>query len=227
MKEFLIRKSINLIFIWLNKVDPKYHTYIRDPEVNATQELIQMDSPASPVSPIAPGLIPAGEHKLQNNIGYPPNSPKKLAEPIHKKNEVTPDVQGKGQSTTTAALVESFGHLPQIPYPELLSATNNWDRRNILGKGGFGVVFRGFWKNTSVAIKRMEQRANHAYVESQMKQSLGELKCLNSCRHDNILPLYGFSLEGEHPCLVYQFMVNGSLEDRLLCRVSLSLSILE
>ena len=47
--------------------------------------------------------------------------------------------------------------LPQIPYTELVEATNNWDRRNILGKGGFGTVFKGMWKSTDVAIKRMEQ----------------------------------------------------------------------
>lgn len=51
-----------------------------------------------------------------------------------------------------------------------------------------------------------------------MQQSLGELRILNAVRHDNILPLYGYSLGGDFPCLVYQFMPNGSLEDRLLCR---------
>ena len=47
---------------------------------------------------------------------------------------------------------------------------------------------------------------------------MGELRILNAVRHDNILPLYGYSLGGDFPCLVYQFMPNGSLEDRLLCR---------
>ena len=51
-----------------------------------------------------------------------------------------------------------------------------------------------------------------------MQQSMGELRILNAVRHDNILPLYGYSLGGDFPCLVYQFMPNGSLEDRLLCR---------
>lgn len=198
--------------------------YIRDPEVNATQDLIQLDLPGSPVSPVAPGIPPV-ERKVQNNMGYHqlPDSPKSKhpALPVHENNDNAPEGGGKGpsSSSTAAYLQESLGHLPQIPYSELLTATNNWDRRNILGKGGFGTVYKGIWKNTSVAIKRMEQRANHAYVESQMKQSLGELRCLNSCRHDNILPLYGFSMEGEHPSLVYQYMVNGSLEDKLLCRV--------
>jgi serine/threonine protein kinase len=55
--------------------------------------------------------------------------------------------------------------------------------------------------------------------QAQLEQSLRELRILNSCRHDNILPLFGFSVGGYEPCLVYQFMPNGSLEDRLLCRV--------
>lgn len=41
---------------------------------------------------------------------------------------------------------------------------------------------------------------------------------LQSCRIDNILPLYGVSLDGPEPCIVYQYMRNGSLEDRLRCK---------
>ncbi|XP_050440658.1 serine/threonine-protein kinase pelle-like isoform X2 [Adelges cooleyi] len=111
---------------------------------------------------------------------------------------------------------------PLITYNELEKATNNWDKANILGKGGFGVVFKGIWKNTAVAIKRLEAQkgAEQEFnvLEAQRQQSLRELKYLNSCRHDNILSLYGFSIGGEKPCLVYQYMPNGSLEDRLQCR---------
>lgn len=45
-----------------------------------------------------------------------------------------------------------------------------------------------------------------------------EFRVLFRCRIDNILPLYAISLDGPEPCLVYQFMPNGSLEDRLLCK---------
>src|SRR5699024_4649880 len=45
-----------------------------------------------------------------------------------------------------------------------------------------------------------------------------ELRVLNCCRIDNILPLYAVALDGPEPCLVYQYMSNGSLEDRLLCK---------
>lgn len=110
--------------------------------------------------------------------------------------------------------------IPQIPYIELQSATINWSNSNILGRGGFGIVFKGKWKFTDVAIKRIEYHGTVADPKSiakvQMQQSINELRYLNSCRHDNILPLYGYSIDGKEPCLVYQLMAGGSLESRII-----------
>ena len=50
------------------------------------------------------------------------------------------------------------------------------------------------------------------------KQLTDELGCLNDFRHNNILQLMGYSLNGEFPCIVYPYLPNGSLEDRLLLR---------
>lgn len=105
--------------------------------------------------------------------------------------------------------------IPQIDYQELLEATNNWHESNILGKGGFGTVFKGYWKHTTVAIKKITYNSPNGGNKIQIQQSLNELKHLNSCRHDNILPLYGYSTNGADPCLVYQLMSGGSLEWRL------------
>lgn len=42
-----------------------------------------------------------------------------------------------------------------VPYHELVDATGNFADSNILGKGGYGIVYKGYWKQLNVAIKRI------------------------------------------------------------------------
>ena len=44
-----------------------------------------------------------------------------------------------------------------------------------------------------------------------------EVRVLSEVHHPNIVPLLGWSNDGDAPCLVYALMVGGSLEDRLAC----------
>lgn len=114
--------------------------------------------------------------------------------------------------------IEGYNAIPKISYAELQSATHDWNVNDILGTGGFGTVFHGIWKYTEVAIKRIELRDRRA-AKVQVQQSLTELRYLNYCRHDNILPLYAYSMDDGHdPCLVYKFMAGGSVEQRLFRR---------
>lgn len=44
----------------------------------------------------------------------------------------------------------------EVPYKELLLSTDNFSDERIIGSGGFGVVYKGLWKGTHVAIKRFK-----------------------------------------------------------------------
>lgn len=125
--------------------------------------------------------------------------------------------QNAGSVVAANAKQVYAGNIMQINYAELAEATGNWDKANVLGRGGFGVVYKGKWKCTDVAIKKMHYRDGQSKEANllQTKQSLNELRHLNSFRHDNVLAVYGYSLNGEDSCLVYQLMLGGSLEQRL------------
>lgn len=107
--------------------------------------------------------------------------------------------------------------IPQIALDELTKATKNWNEEETLGAGAFGVVYKGKWKHTEVAIKRINCIGydKNATTKKRLKQILIEMRFLNENRHDNILPLYGYSFDGSSACLVYQMMACGSLDLRL------------
>ncbi|NXK01910.1 IRAK4 kinase, partial [Herpetotheres cachinnans] len=108
---------------------------------------------------------------------------------------------------------------------DLESITNNFDARpesaggNKLGEGGFGVVFKGFINGRNVAVKKLVAMVDVS-VQDLKQQFDQEIKMMAKCQHENLVELLGFSSDGAQPCLVYEYMPNGSLLDRLACLVS-------
>lgn len=107
--------------------------------------------------------------------------------------------------------------IPKISYGELKQATNDWNNDNVLGRGAFGTVYQGQFKCTSVAIKHFNCHGydKNSTTKKRLKQILVEMRFLNAHRHDNIIPLYGYTFDGSSACLVYKMMPNGSLNLRL------------
>ncbi|KAJ0718464.1 putative protein kinase RLK-Pelle-RLCK-IXb family [Helianthus annuus] len=90
-------------------------------------------------------------------------------------------------------------------------ATSNFSVSKKVGEGGYGPVFKCMLDDTSVAIKIL--RPGAAQGRSQFQKEVEVLSCI---RHPNMVLLLGAC--PEYGCLVYEFMDNGSLEDRLLRR---------
>lgn len=105
---------------------------------------------------------------------------------------------------------------------ELKSITNNFNEHpisaggNKMGEGGFGVVYKGFINNRTVAVKKLTNMADMC-TEELKQQFEQEIKIMAECQHENLVELLGFSSDNDSFCLVYVYMPNGSLLDRLSC----------
>uniref|UniRef100_A0A914EN46 Polynucleotide 5'-hydroxyl-kinase NOL9 n=1 Tax=Acrobeloides nanus TaxID=290746 RepID=A0A914EN46_9BILA len=158
---------------------------------------------------------------VDNAHSLRPNDPPSL---VYSKKvssvSSSPSAYHSEASASSSNTFTGLQNTPSVKYAEILAATNDFSSDKILGKGGYGTVYKGYWKLTDVAIKRLltKKDGGSEHEKERLRQSLQELRTLAKFRHDNILALYGYSMDGPEPCLVYQFMANGSLEDRLLCR---------
>ncbi|XP_015078121.1 U-box domain-containing protein 35-like isoform X2 [Solanum pennellii] len=91
---------------------------------------------------------------------------------------------------------------------EIEKTTKSFSNSEKIGEGGYGPVYKGRLDHTPVAIKVL--RSDAAQGMQQFKQ---EVQVLGLMRHPNMVLLLGAC--PEYGCLVYEFMNNGSLEDRL------------
>ncbi|XVE71978.1 hypothetical protein DITRI_Ditri11bG0001500 [Diplodiscus trichospermus] len=106
----------------------------------------------------------------------------------------------------------SLGNLRRFRFRELQTATNNFSNKTILGKGGFGNVYKGTLQDgTIVAIKRLKD-GNAAGGEIQFQT---EVEMISLAVHRNLLRLYGFCVTPTEKLLVYPYMSNGSVASRL------------
>ncbi|CAN0892691.1 Probable LRR receptor-like serine/threonine-protein kinase RKF3 [Linum grandiflorum] len=108
------------------------------------------------------------------------------------------------------------GGLVKFSYEEIKKATKNFSLDNIIGKGGFGNVYRGeFPDGSEVAVKRFKN-CSAAGDES----FAHEVAVIASIRHVNLVALIGYCiattpLEGHQRMIICELMKNGSLHDHL------------
>ncbi|KAK4271229.1 hypothetical protein QN277_019952 [Acacia crassicarpa] len=101
-----------------------------------------------------------------------------------------------------------LGQLKKFPLRELQVATDGFSNKHILGRGGFGKVYKGRLADGSlVAVKRLkEERTQGGELQFQT-----EVEMISLAVHRNLLRLRGFCMTPTERLLVYPYMANGSV----------------
>ncbi|XP_020228132.2 receptor-like kinase TMK4 [Cajanus cajan] len=95
----------------------------------------------------------------------------------------------------------------------LRQVTNNFSEDNILGRGGFGVVYKGELNDgTKIAVKRMQ---SSAIGSMGMHEFQAEIAFLSKVRHRHLVALLGYCIDGNERLLVYEYMPQGTLTQHL------------
>ncbi|CDY09384.1 BnaA02g26260D [Brassica napus] len=95
-----------------------------------------------------------------------------------------------------------------LSYDDLLDSTDNFDQSNIIGCGGFGMVYKAMLPDgRKVAIKRLS--GDCGQIEREFK---AEVETLSRAQHPNLVLLQGFCFYKTDRLLIYSYMENGSLD---------------
>ncbi|GAV83893.1 Pkinase domain-containing protein [Cephalotus follicularis] len=127
---------------------------------------------------------------------------------------------GGGCETTTASSFGSGSVGPEVSHlgwgrwytlRELEAATNGLCEENVIGEGGYGIVYSGVLPDsTKIAVKNLLN--NRGQAEKEFKV---EVEVIGRVRHKNLVRLLGYCVEGAYRMLVYEYVDNGNLDQWL------------
>ncbi|XP_024518650.1 U-box domain-containing protein 35 isoform X2 [Selaginella moellendorffii] len=159
------------------------------------------------------------------------NSMKKaLVDEIRRRKEMENriELQCKAEAEREANRQQLLKYT-QFTFEELRDITDNFSENNKIGEGSYGHVYKGTLHRTNVAVKvlrhdswqgpqEFEQEVRKLTRISKISNKHGKIKVevLSRLHHPHIVLLLGGNPEKK--CLVYEYLENGSLEDRLFCK---------
>ncbi|KAL9228707.1 hypothetical protein vseg_004258 [Gypsophila vaccaria] len=97
----------------------------------------------------------------------------------------------------------------RFSYKDLYRATEGFKEKHVLGTGGFGKVYKGVLPSTNadVAVKKVSHSSDQG-----VKEFVTEIACMGRLRHRNLVQLLGYCRRKGELFLVYDYMLNGSLD---------------
>ncbi|CAN6236369.1 unnamed protein product [Urochloa humidicola] len=116
-------------------------------------------------------------------------------------------------SSPAQSVTSSSAPAPVVPSVELLclkEATGYFSESNIIGRGGFGVVYEGRLPDgRKVAVKRIIQSP---LFDEGGEAFAREVEVMSKLKHGNLVQLLSYCKDGNERILVYEYMKNKSLD---------------
>ncbi|CAL9016893.1 unnamed protein product [Prunus brigantina] len=105
----------------------------------------------------------------------------------------------------------------KFSFRQLKDATNNFDKANKIGEGGFGSVYKGLLSDgTVIAVKQLSSKSKQGN-----REFLNEIGMISALQHPHLVKLHGCCIEGNQLLLVYEYMENNSLARALFGKLHL------
>ncbi|XP_074585534.1 phytosulfokine receptor 1-like [Curcuma longa] len=114
----------------------------------------------------------------------------------------------EGAESRLVLLFRNMSSGSELSIGDILKSTNHFDQSNIIGCGGFGLVYKAILPDDSkVAIKRLS--GDYFQMEREFQ---AEIETLSRAQHRNLVLLQGYCKIGSDRLLIYSYMQNGSLD---------------
>ncbi|KAK4418554.1 putative serine/threonine-protein kinase [Sesamum alatum] len=172
------------------------------------QEIVR-DSAAADHRPILPPAVP----EIQIDMG-------KVEHRVVFSDRGASSGESRATSGAETGSFGGSGSLPEVSHlgwgrwytlRELEAASNGLSDENVIGEGGYGIVYYGVLAdNTRIAIKNLLN--NRGQAEKEFKV---EVEAIGRVRHKNLVRLLGYCVEGAYRMLVYEYIDNGNLDQWL------------
>ncbi|KAL9322057.1 hypothetical protein ACSQ67_010110 [Phaseolus vulgaris] len=111
---------------------------------------------------------------------------------------------------------EGIDNVKLYSHKELRNATEDFSQANKIGEGGFGSVYKGRLKDGKVAAIKVLAADSRQGV----KEFLTEINVISEIEHENLVKLYGCSVDKNKRILVYNYLENNSLSQTLLANMT-------
>lgn len=108
-------------------------------------------------------------------------------------------------------LSDAHAEPTRLSYSLIKSITRNFSQ--VIGHGGFGVVYLGFLSNGKVAVKKLSMLQGFSD-----DQFLAEINCLKKAKHNNIVRFLGYCADSHGELMEFEGKnVIAEVPQRLLC----------